>query len=304
MSNRIVVRSDMDNHVLFSLFKAYYPHATIGEQEYFEHKHTELEVSCILTGKGTYNCAGKDYRFSAGDVFHHSGGDIHYFSNIEPDEVISLLVIRFAPRFIWTPSGEWSSSQYLKLFSGNESLSRCIPHDAPAAGIIQGLLHEMFSECQMHAPAYDLLVKAKLMAVLANMVRHFSSELQVDTISIASQRHLSQMEMSMNHIHSHLDEPLTLDQLAKEACMSRSYYSTIFKALNGVSVWEYIVARRIDLAQYKLETTGDSIMQISEDCGFTSIANFNRAFKKLTGKTPREYRQASAAPAKIKAGRK
>ena len=108
----------------------------------------------------------------------------------------------------------------------------------------------------------------------------------------------------MNHIHSHLDEPLTLDQLAKEACMSRSYYSTIFKALNGVSVWEYIVARRIDLAQYKLETTGDSIMQISEDCGFTSIANFNRAFKKLTGKTPREYRQASAAPAKIKAGRK
>ena len=96
----------------------------------------------------------------------------------------------------------------------------------------------------------------------------------------------------MNFILSHLESPLTLDMLAREARMSRSYYSTMFKVLNGVSVWDYITEQRINLAQYQLETTEKSVTQVSEACGFNSIANFNRAFKKLTGTTPREYRRS------------
>ena len=64
------------------------------------------------------------------------------------------------------------------------------------------------------------------------------------------------------------------------------------KVLNGVSVWDYITEQRINLAQYQLETTEKSVTQVSEACGFNSIANFNRAFKKLTGMTPREYRRS------------
>ena len=101
------------------------------------------------------------------------------------------------------------------------------------------------------------------------------------------------MELSVKHILNRLGEQLTLDQIAREACMSRSYYSTIFKRLYGLSVWEYIVSQRIELAKYRLETTTNSIARISEDCGFTSIGNFNRAFKNATGKTPKEYRSTA-----------
>ena len=73
--------------------------------------------------------------------------------------------------------------------------------------------------------------------------------------------------------------------------MSRSYYSATFKQLNGVSVWGYITAQRIDRAQHLLESTSLPVMEISEHCGFNNIANFNRSFKKITGKTPRGYRK-------------
>ena len=130
------------------------------------------------------------------------------------------------------------------------------------------------------------------MTILANMARYFHKELEQERSLSINQRYLLQMEHSINYIFSHLSEPLTLDELAKEACMSRSYYCIMFKTLNGISVWDYITNQRITLAQYYLENSSNSVLQISGNCGFNSITNFNRAFKKLTGRTPMEYRKS------------
>lgn len=290
MSNRIVVRSDADNHVLFSAYKAYYPDIAIGDQEYLDHKHTELEISAILRGQGTYTCSGIDYPFSPGDIFLHCGNDTHYFSHIFPGEAPALIALRFEPRFIWSPGGQWFDSRYLKIFMTSDKISRCISHKEPASRIIQTLLEEIFQECHDHNPSYDLLVKAKLLTILANMARFFHSQLNADQQPTVNITHLTQMEHSMNYILSHLNEPLTLDLLVKEAAMSRSQYSTLFKTLNGVSVWDYITGQRINLAMYQLEHSEEPITQICENCGYNNISNFNRMFKKITGKTPREYR--------------
>ncbi|MCC8061494.1 MAG: AraC family transcriptional regulator [Clostridiales bacterium] len=96
----------------------------------------------------------------------------------------------------------------------------------------------------------------------------------------------------MNYILIHLKDPLSLDLLAKNAAMSRSYYSSLFKALNGIPVWDYITHQRINLAVYHLEHTTSPITQICEACGYYNISNFNRMFKRIIGKTPREYRKA------------
>ena len=48
---------------------------------------------------------------------------------------------------------------------------------------------------------------------------------------------------------------------------------------------------RIENAQHLLETTDRSILDISGSCGYNNISNFNRAFRRVTGKTPREYRK-------------
>ena len=291
MSNRVVVRSDTDNHILFTAYKAYYPDAVSGEQEYFEHRHTELEISAILKGRGTYTCSGIDYNFSPGDIFIHCGNDTHYFSRISAGEPPALIALRFEPRFIWSPGGQWFDSRYLKIFMTSDQISRSISHEEPASGIIQTLLEEIFQECHDHNPSYDLLVKAKLLTILANMARYYHDQLNTDSQPVANVIHLAQMEKSLNYILSHLSDPLTLDLLAREAAMSRSQYSTLFKTLNGVSVWDYITSQRINLAMYQLEHSDDPITQICDNCGYNNIANFNRMFKKLTEKTPREYRK-------------
>lgn len=299
MSNRVVVRSDTDNHVLFTAYKAYYADEVSGDQAYLDHRHTELEISAIIKGRGTYNCSDIDYDFSPGDIFLHSGNDTHYFSHIAAGEPLSLIALRFEPRFIWSPGGQWFDSRYLKIFMTSDQISRKIPHEDATAGIIGTLLEEIFQECLDHVPSYDLLVKAKLLTILANMAKHFHPLLNMEQQPTVNIVHLAQMETSINYILSHLKEPLTLDQLAREAAMSRSQYSSLFKSLNGVSVWDYITHQRINLAMYQLEHSDNSITQVCEDSGYNNIANFNRMFKKITGKTPREYRNLVRASGKI-----
>ena len=63
----------------------------------------------------------------------------------------------------------------------------------------------------------------------------------------------------------------------------------MFKKLNGISPWDYIVLKRIEKAIELLETTDKNKIDIAEMCGFTSSSNFYKAFAKVTGKTPTEY---------------
>lgn len=293
MSDRVIVRSNTDNHILISAYKAYYPDSSSGEHAFLEHRHTELEISAILSGCGTYTCGGTDYHFSPGDIFLHRGNDNHYISHICAGVPLSLIALRFEPRFIWSSGGQWFDSSYLKIFMTPNQDSRSIPHEKPAAGIIQALLEEIFQECHDCCPSYELLVKAKLLTILANAARHFYDQLEKAPQSMANITRLSQMEASMNYILSHLSDPLTLELLAKEAAMSRSQYSTLFKSLNGVSVWDYVTQQRVNFAMYQLEYSDTPVTQICENCGYNNISNFNRMFKRITGKTPREYRTVS-----------
>lgn len=300
MPNRVLVRSDNGNHILISAYKAYYPDSASGERAFFEHKHAELEISSIVSGRGIYTCGKTAHPFCPGDIFLHRGNDNHYISRTCAGEALSLIALRFDPRFIWSSGGQWFDSRYLKIFMTPDLLSRSISHEEPAARVIQALLEEIFQECQDHHPSYELLVKAKLLTILANAARHFHDQLEGSPDSVANLARLPQIEKSMDYILSHLGEPLALDLLAREAAMSRSQYSSLFKLFNGVSVWDYVTHQRMNLAQYQLEYYDYPITRISENCGYNNIANFNRTFKKTTGKTPREYRcwarQASKQP--------
>ncbi len=295
LKDRVVIRSETGENVLFKVFRAYY-HDNMPEiQPYYEHHHSELEIMAVQTGSGCYSCSGEDYEFQPGDVFMHSGNDIHCFTRISQEATLSLLVFQFEPRFIWYPGGEPFDYRYLQIFMGgdeNSHLSRHIPAESSTAELINRLLAETFEECREQQPAYDLFVKANLMTILANLARYFQKDLNTKPNLIKTEN-MESLEKSMTYITNHLEEHMTLDEIAEVAGMSRSYYSTIFKMLNGVSVWTYITNKRIDMAQHLLETTTMSVTNICEKCGFNNISNFNRAFKKVTGVTPSKYRSES-----------
>ena len=86
--------------------------------------------------------------------------------------------------------------------------------------------------------------------------------------------------------------PLTLDEASAIARMSPFAFSRYFKKNAGEGLVEYLTRIRIEKARHLLRETGDQINDIAERCGFSSISNFNKHFRKAEGLSPRNYRSS------------
>ena len=95
----------------------------------------------------------------------------------------------------------------------------------------------------------------------------------------------------LDYIDHHLQQPLTVDRLAKALGLSNSYVSIVFKRETGVAVSEYIRRKRVDTARVLLQYTEFSCMEIAENLCFSSDSHFSQVFRQYTGQTPTEYRR-------------
>jgi AraC-like DNA-binding protein len=96
-------------------------------------------------------------------------------------------------------------------------------------------------------------------------------------------------------IHGKPAEDWTLDRLAREAGLSRSAFAERFVHYVDESPMRYLGRWRMQLAARALERPGVSIAQVAADVGYQSEAAFNRAFKKIVGAPPGEWRRAQNA---------
>ena len=94
----------------------------------------------------------------------------------------------------------------------------------------------------------------------------------------------------MQYIDAHCSQKLCLAELGEVVHMSPAYLSHIFRETTGFSLWDYITARRIELAKHLLLSTNRKILDIAFECGFQNSTHFNKSFRKQTGVTPSEYR--------------
>lgn len=93
----------------------------------------------------------------------------------------------------------------------------------------------------------------------------------------------------VSYINAHLKEPLSLDILADFAGFSPYYFSRMFTLYMEMSVMEYVRRRRLACAADDL-CTGKRVLDVAMDYGFESHNGFAKAFRKVYGFSPNEYR--------------
>ena len=93
------------------------------------------------------------------------------------------------------------------------------------------------------------------------------------------------------YINNNLDQPLAIEELAKTMLLSPSRMRAKFREATNVSLGEFIRRTRIHRACGLLHSTDLNITEISEMCGFSSLFNFSRTFKKITEKSPNQFRK-------------
>ena len=99
------------------------------------------------------------------------------------------------------------------------------------------------------------------------------------------------MSRVLTYINAHLDQSISLSDLAHEAHLSVYYFATQFKRSTGFSPQRFILQYRVNRARELLRTTSLSVLDVSLDLGFRHQNNFTRAFRRITGTTPSRFRQ-------------
>lgn len=95
------------------------------------------------------------------------------------------------------------------------------------------------------------------------------------------------------HLEDELASDITLDRLAGLAGMPVGAFVTAFTAAFGVTPYQYVLDRRIEVARKLLATTDTPIRSVGESVGFSTPSHFASTFRQRVGVTPTQYRAAS-----------
>ncbi len=85
---------------------------------------------------------------------------------------------------------------------------------------------------------------------------------------------------------------MTLEQLAEHVGLSKSYLSSYFKKVTGESFIDYMLQLRVEKAKELFRQTNLKIYEVAEAVGFQDPKYFTKSFKRITGVSPNQYKEA------------
>lgn len=94
----------------------------------------------------------------------------------------------------------------------------------------------------------------------------------------------------IDYIYNHLNEDLSVQEIAQYVGLSRTYLSTLFKKETNYSINEFITRKKIQTAENMLKFSDYDILDITTILNFSSQSYFTQLFKKYIGETPKKYK--------------
>ena len=148
------------------------------------------------------------------------------------------------------------------------------------------ILKKMLDEYENERKGYSDLLRAYLTELLIKVFR------QMDSLQSGGAKNKQEyyINLAIQYIENNYKEKLVLSDIAYRSFLSKGYFSQLFKETTGMCFSDYLQQVRINKACELLENTDKSVMEISDDTGFSDIKFFYTVFKRVLKTTPKEYR--------------
>lgn len=190
-----------------------------------------------------------------------------------------MLWVHFHPLRHWLPLLDWPEPVRGLLLLN-------LPKGAAEGRRVIELFQEMHRLATSNSPRRDWLAMNALEGVL----------LRCDALVSRAKTDLdARLESVTEYIHRHLEEALTLDDLARVAHLSVSQLSALFRTQLRVSPQQYIEGRRMEFAMRLLQFPNLSIKEVATRSGYNDPLYFSKRFRRHAQMTPTEYRAQAGA---------
>lgn len=153
----------------------------------------------------------------------------------------------------------------------------------PSAYVVERNLYQIFSVFDKQ----ETINEARISQLITNVM----TELYLARFAGEKTPSVDAIEEVLTYISMHIEQPLSVEDLAMRANLSPYYFSRLFKQRTGFSPHEYMLNHRVENAKYLLCTTDFPIEKVASCCGFSTASSFYTNFKKRVGSSPLQYRE-------------
>lgn len=255
------------------------------EQVFYDqlHQHGEIQISFVEKGRGTLIVGDSINAYREGDI---------------------LVIGSYIPHVFRSDTRIREESLMHTLFFNHDSFGKDFFELSDMSGTASFFKKSEFgmkvqSNKKKITSWFHLLAhqnKVEQIATLLLIINQIAKSKTIPLSSFVYRKSLSDDEgKRMSHVFEYamerFNEPITLHEIAAKANMSKNAFCRYFKKRTNKTFFQFLIEIRIESACKMLAAQPEyPINTISEHCGFSNIAHFNRKFKSLKGFTPSQYR--------------
>ena len=247
------------------------------------HPYIEILVSLYDNNEVTINFT--KHVLKTNDVLIIYPGDLHSLNHVAED---AFILVQFPIDLL----------MIMSEFNSNFSVFyqyHCIKYDASniEADRMIFLIKELpelfysdtlFNEVRIYSLLLEFFVKVGQYCVNAKK-EEFSGD------ASAEYKSTKLMTEACLYISQNCTKSLTLDDISRHIGVSKSHFSHLFKKYTNMTFIDFLTTERIKRTEFLISNPKAHIIDIAFDSGFSSLSSFNRAFKKIKGISPSEFRE-------------
>lgn len=243
------------------------------------HAHDFLELYYFLDGSVTYYIEDQVYDLCPGDLLIIPAGKMHRPVIANEHAAYERMVLWITPQYLQSIDSPAGDLQKNLQKVGEHGY--CVPFRGDETVFVTALLKKL-----LYMQKNDTDPEFCAGAVELYLWTIFRSYGVIDTTHRNETQVIPQV---IRYITEHFSEPLTLEDIAAEFFVSKSYLNRHFKAYTNSTVYAYIMALRLTHARRMLRE-GIPAVEAGRECGFSDYSTFYKAFKTQTGLSPQQFK--------------
>lgn len=248
------------------------------------HWQDSMELVYIKRGSGLVQTGAQVCTAQSGDIFVLTPGTLHAIRQAESCTMEYENII-FDVELLGGAEDLCAEKYLLPLQSGRLALPEHITPDEAWYPQAADCLKEAEEANRCKQFGYELCIKGALLRFLALLIA------QSKALPPAEKASTQRLRTVLQWISAHYSEPVCVADAAALCQCSPNHFMRWFRQMTGQTFIIFLREYRLNAAAEALRTTEDTILSISEQCGFENLSYFNREFKAHFGMTPREYRK-------------